>query len=204
MKERLTLLDAVRAAVPSRRARDPRHRRPAAGRERRPSSPSARSTTVPMRLSRCRPTTATCGSSTRTSRPPPGTFPVLAYHYPKVSLNDGIADRRAAPAPHRRAQGLDRRSDPHARAARGVRRPRLQRLRGDGALRRRARLHRRDPRRRQPRARARGEGVRRRRRGADVRCLDAHRIASFDSPHGLKGELHARYGTSPHCRHHHA
>ena len=35
-----------------------------------------------------------------------------------------------------------------------------------------------------------------------VSLLDAHRIASFDSPHGLKRELHARYGTPPHCRHH--
>ncbi len=93
--------------------------------------------------------------------------------------------------------------DPHARAARRVRRARLQRLGGDGAVRgalgctgailAAANL---EP---ELSAKAFAGDV-----DSQRSLLDAHRIASFDSPHGLKRELHARYGTPPHCRHHHS
>ena len=131
-----------------------------------------------------------------------GTFPVIAYHYPKVSLNDGIPVDVLPVLP---IAGLkDSTGDPTRMLEQLAvyEGPRLQRLGRDGALRGRARLHGCHPRCREPRARAQREGVRRRcRRAAVVARRPPHRVVRLTARPEARAAR--RYGTPPHCRHHH-
>jgi 4-hydroxy-tetrahydrodipicolinate synthase len=132
-----------------------------------------------------------------------GTFPVIAYHYPKVSMNDGISVdvlpllpiaglKDSTGDPTRMLEQLAVYDGPvYSGSAAMV--LYAGALGCTGAILAAANL---EP---ELAAKAFGGDV-----DAQRSLLDAHRIASFDSPHGLKRELHARYGTSPHCRHHHA
>ncbi len=131
-----------------------------------------------------------------------GTFPVIAYHYPKVSLNDGIPVdvlpvlpiaglKDSTGDPTRMLEQLAVYEGPvySGSAAMALY---AGALGCTGAILAAANL---EP---ELSAKAFAGDV-----DAQRSLLDAHLIASFDSPHGLKRELHARYGTPPHCRHHH-
>ena len=111
MKERLTLLDAVRSAVPSDVPVIIGTGELAARVSSAELTQALASTTVPMPLSRCPLTTADVREYYEDIASAAGTFPV-----DRVSLPEGLDERRhrhrgAPPAPHRRAEGLDRRSD---------------------------------------------------------------------------------------------
>ena len=90
-----------------RGAGHPRHRQPGGRRERAQADPPM-AAEHGAAASCCRPTTATCASSTARSSHAAGHMPVLAYHYPGVSA-PGITHGGAQGAQGRRHQGLHRR-----------------------------------------------------------------------------------------------